>query len=197
MAIGSPSAVPPRSSSGPAEVPRPVGLIVWSLLHYARRLVSESLLLVCRVALLGLVYLMFFRVLRVVWVELRAEISVTSSTPVDRSPVPAGVDAPPPTAVGDTPAAVLHVLAPPSRAGAEVALEAETTIGRAPGCAVVIADSRASKIHARLHRSGDGWRLEDLGSTNGTLLNDEPLSESAPVGAGDRIQIADHVLEFR
>lgn len=45
------------------------------------------------------------------------------------------------------------------------------TIGRDGGCDLVLTDLTVSRRHARLERDGAGWRLEDLGSTNGTRLN--------------------------
>jgi len=161
--------------------------------------VSEPLLLVCRIALLGLVYLTFFRVLRVVWVELRAEQRVPvpgPPPPADRQMVPAGAP-PAPPAVPDEAEARLVVLAPPASAGTTFTLPGETTIGRAPGCGVVVDDERVSKLHARVFPGHGCWMVEDLGSTNGTLLNDHALDEATALGPGDRIQVADHVLEFR
>ena len=38
--------------------------------------------------------------------------------------------------------------------------------------------------------------VEDLGSTNGTLLNDHVLDLAKNVGPGDRIQVGEHVLEL-
>ena len=88
------------------------------------------------------------------------------------------------------------MLAPASMAGSVFDLQSETTIGRAPGCGVVIDDARVSKLHARLFHSGGRWVVEDLGSTNGTLLNDQVLDLAKNVGPGDRIQVADHVMEL-
>lgn len=70
------------------------------------------------------------------------------------------------------------------------------TIGRALENAIVITSKRVSREHASLHR--DGWRviLEDLGSTNGTFLNDERLVEPAALHDGDRVKIGDVVLTF-
>ena len=164
---------------------------------------SDQLLLVLRICLLALVYLTFFRVLRAVWVELRTEHRVVVAPPVvvpaatpAPAPVAAGSGAPP---VGEMPEQVgarLVVLAPASMAGSVFDLQSETTIGRAPGCGVVIDDARVSKLHARVFHSGGRWVVEDLGSTNGTLLNDHVLDLAKNVGPGDRIQVADHVMEL-
>lgn len=161
---------------------------------------SDQLLLVLRICLLALVYLTFFRVLRAVWVELRTEHRVVVAPPVvvpaAPTPVAAGSAPGPAIAAADHDGARLVMLAPASRAGVVFDLQGETTIGRAQGCGVVIDDARVSKLHARLFHSGGRWVVEDLGSTNGTLLNDQVLDLAKNVGPGDRIQVADHVMEL-
>jgi FHA domain/Domain of unknown function (DUF1707) len=61
------------------------------------------------------------------------------------------------------------------------------TIGRASDCDCVLADETVSRHHARLRRSGPGWLLLDLDSTNGTRLNGRRLVEEIEVRAGDRV----------
>jgi hypothetical protein len=63
-------------------------------------------------------------------------------------------------------------------------------IGRAPECELVLKDSRASRRHARLHARNGVLVLTDLGSTNGTRVNGNRVTELV-LGAGDRIQIGD------
>lgn len=64
-----------------------------------------------------------------------------------------------------------------------------TSIGRAGHNTIVLNDSYASNEHARITRRGDQWWLEDLGSRNGTRLNDALLLEPAVLSAGDVIAI--------
>ena len=90
----------------------------------------------------------------------------------------------------------LIVLTPPTVAGQVFELQAETTIGRASNCAIVIDDARVSKVHARLFQHDDRWMVEDLGSTNGTLVNDHVLDHPENVGPGDRVQVGEHVMEL-
>ena len=73
---------------------------------------------------------------------------------------------------------------------------AEVTIGRLPECDVVVDDPGASRQHARIGRTDGGFVLVDLGSTNGTLVNDLPVQEHM-LENGDRITIGQTVLEFR
>lgn len=61
------------------------------------------------------------------------------------------------------------------------------TIGRDPGCDLVLGDISVSRRHAGLDRVISGWVLTDLGSTNGTRLNGWRIREPVPVRAGDRI----------
>lgn len=70
-------------------------------------------------------------------------------------------------------------------------------IGRLPECDIVISDPGASRRHATIAREESGeYVLTDLGSTNGTLVNDEPVGEHV-LSDGDRITIGNTVLEFR
>ena len=65
------------------------------------------------------------------------------------------------------------------------------TLGRGDQADIRLQDSFASSRHARLEPHGELIVLEDLGSTNGTLLNGEPLRGPQPLHAGDRIRIGD------
>jgi hypothetical protein len=72
----------------------------------------------------------------------------------------------------------------------------EVTIGRLPECDVVVEDPGASRQHARVRRTDGGFVLVDLGSTNGTLVNDVAIQEHV-LENGDRITIGETILEFR
>ena len=90
----------------------------------------------------------------------------------------------------------LVVVAPAALAGRSFMLDGETTIGRGAGCGVSIDDAHVSKLHARLSPDAGGWLLEDLGSTNGTVLDGEPINGATPIGPGGRITIGELVLEL-
>ncbi|MBL9019635.1 MAG: FHA domain-containing protein [Myxococcales bacterium] len=67
-------------------------------------------------------------------------------------------------------------------------LEARTIIGRTvAGTGIMILEASVSRHHAHLTREPDGWKVRDLGSANGTFLNDAPVTEPLPVRHGDRI----------
>jgi pSer/pThr/pTyr-binding forkhead associated (FHA) protein len=70
------------------------------------------------------------------------------------------------------------------------------TIGRALENDVVITSKRVSREHARVRREGWHVILEDLGSTNGTFLNDERVLISMELHDGDRIAIGDVTFVF-
>jgi len=112
-----------------------------------------------------------------------------------------GAAAPPPSdATGMYPAAGLN----PDMNGFEPRLLVEHAPGHEPGTAYDIPDGAtlgrgdveiqledpfASSRHARISRQGQLLVLEDLGSTNGTYLNEEPISGPQPLHPGDRIRI--------
>jgi pSer/pThr/pTyr-binding forkhead associated (FHA) protein len=164
--------------------------------------VSDQLFIVLRVCLLALVYLVFLRVLRAVWVELRAEnhAPVGSAAPAPAPQAAYAGHRPVPTpAVStmiSTGAARLVVTAPSSLAGHSFALEGETTIGRGAGCGVPIDDAHVSKVHARVSPTADGWTVEDLSSTNGTMVEGEFITRPTPIAPGGRITIGEVILEL-
>lgn len=72
--------------------------------------------------------------------------------------------------------------------------QAEITIGRNADCECRLEDDSVSSSHARLHYHLGQWWLEDLGSTNGTLLNRVKLSVATIVVNGDEIRCGDSTL---
>ena len=77
----------------------------------------------------------------------------------------------------------------------------EVIIGRAIEADVRLNDSRASRLHARISRDrdlnidSDYYRIADLGSTNGTTVNGEIITETI-LNDGDKIVIGDHLFRF-
>lgn len=67
--------------------------------------------------------------------------------------------------------------------------EGETTIGRSPYCSIVVPCSTASREHAAVVVQGQTVELVDLGSRNGTLVNQVAVREHCTLSAGDVIQI--------
>ena len=69
-------------------------------------------------------------------------------------------------------------------------------LGRGDGAEIRLEDPFASSSHARLIRQGSVVVLEDLGSTNGTYLNGEPLNGPQPLHPGDKIRIGDSEFTY-
>jgi hypothetical protein len=82
-------------------------------------------------------------------------------------------------------------------AGRSFDLDAITTLGRDVNNAIVIEDAFASSEHAALTYRGRSWYVEDLGSTNGTFVNDQRLVAPAMLTPGDKIRIGTTIVELR
>lgn len=85
------------------------------------------------------------------------------------------------------------------QAGAILDVVPGTTLGRSGSADVVLADTAVSAEHARVDRVGRGWIVTDLGSTNGTRVNNAVVNNRAPLADGDvlavgtvRLQVVAH-----
>jgi pSer/pThr/pTyr-binding forkhead associated (FHA) protein len=85
--------------------------------------------------------------------------------------------------------------APGHQSGVAYDLMEGATLGRGD-VEIRLEDPYASSRHARISRDGHVLILEDLGSTNGTYLNEEPLSGPQPLYDGDRIRIGDSEFSY-
>lgn len=127
------------------------------------------------------------------------------SAPAPASPPPPRPQPPTPAAApagrprrGAKAAPTRIVIVEGSGSGTTVALSSlPVTIGRAEDSTIVISDDYASSKHARLVPMNGGWTLEDLGSTNGTVLNGKKLTAPTEVPIGARITIGRTVLELQ
>jgi serine/threonine-protein kinase PknK len=66
----------------------------------------------------------------------------------------------------------------------------EVVIGRDPKADVPVEDRTLSRRHCRIYAGSDGWRVTDVGSRNGTLLNGTPVLD-ALLAEGDRIELGE------
>ena len=73
--------------------------------------------------------------------------------------------------------------------GVKLPVSGPITIGRSPGADVVINDTFVSSRHARFAPLGDGLTIEDVGSTNGTLLDGREVTTPQGLKNGDVITI--------
>lgn len=74
----------------------------------------------------------------------------------------------------------------------------EITIGRIPGNQFVVNDSKVSSRHAEIRPEGDGYTITDLGSTNGTFVNEQRLAPNTPyrLNNGDRVRFGDTTFNY-
>jgi hypothetical protein len=161
-----------------------------------------------KLAFLAVLYLFLLWVVRSAWKDLRRSDAVPPARAV---PSPAAA----PVATTDPDATGLHradeaVVLGADRDG-EPRLVVERAAGHPDGIAyslehgatlgrgdveIRLEDPFASTRHARIDRQGSVLVLEDLGSTNGTYLNEEPLDGPRPLHHGDRIRIGDSELTY-
>ena len=81
-------------------------------------------------------------------------------------------------------------------AGSEHPLEqACISLGRGPGSDLTFDDESMSRVHAALEFADGGFRIRDLGSTNGLLLNGGEV-EVGDLKNGDRFQLGRHLFQF-
>jgi hypothetical protein len=84
-----------------------------------------------------------------------------------------------------------------AEAGRQLTLSGPLEIGRQDDLGLPLDDSQVSRRHARISPSGDGAIVEDLGSTNGTYVNGQPIHGQRELGPGDRVRMGLTVLQLR
>jgi hypothetical protein len=137
----------------------------------------EVAILALRLLLVALLYVFLATVLRLSTRGLRT--------------TPAGSPGREPAVIGDDARAsrlqlvVLEAGGSSLKPGQVLELTDGAVLGRAETAQVRLLDAAVSSQHARLSRVGRAWVLTDLGSTNGTLLNDVPVQRQARLQAGD------------
>ena len=82
-------------------------------------------------------------------------------------------------------------------AGKQFDIATAVVIGRDNSADLVIDDSQASRRHARIEPTGHGAIVEDMGSTNGTFINDNELHGRAELGPDDELLIGVTVMQVR
>ena len=153
---------------------------------------SPFVLSVLKYALIVLLYFFVYRAIRSVAVDVSGrKRGATSQTKTPSAPgaAKASRGGRAPTQV------VIH-----DGAGARptpVKLRDPVEIGRGDQCAIRLQDTYVSQVHARLYPKDGAWYVEDLGSTNGTLLNDHRVQAPVEVHAGDVLKVGKTVLELR
>jgi hypothetical protein len=69
-------------------------------------------------------------------------------------------------------------------------------IGRTPECDVVLYDAGVSRKHCRIFSEGNRFIIEDMGSSNGTKLNGEPITKKQELADGDQLTLGPVVFVF-
>ncbi len=69
----------------------------------------------------------------------------------------------------------------------------EVIIGRDPNADILVNDDEVSRHHASIKLSPDGYVIEDLGSTNGTVINGDRLAGPHLLRAGEIISLGEHI----
>ena len=83
------------------------------------------------------------------------------------------------------------------QSGERITLDTDSLkIGRQASCRIVFNDSNVSREHAQLRRSADGWKLLDLGSTNGTKINGVKITEEQLLVNGDELGFGTSSAKF-
>jgi pSer/pThr/pTyr-binding forkhead associated (FHA) protein len=152
--------------------------------------VSPFVLSVLKYTLLALLYFFVYRAVRSVAVEVAGRRSQARRETTKRSARKQ------PSSRGRPPSAVV-IHDPDGRKARTVRLSSAADIGRAESCAIRLGDAYVSQVHARLSSANGAWTVEDLGSTNGTYLNDRRVAAAVPVHAGDVVRVGKTVLELR
>jgi hypothetical protein len=75
-------------------------------------------------------------------------------------------------------------------------LATNTVVGRGAECDLRVDDTFVSQEHARIFAKDGSWYVEDLGSTNGTFVNEQRLAAPAMLTTGDRVRVGTTVLEL-
>jgi hypothetical protein len=147
-----------------------------------------------KLAFLVVLYLFLLWVARSALRDLRRPVGAGQ---VPRPPVDAtGIHPVAPGVNGGSRSARLVVDSVPGHdRGMEYDVEEGATLGRGD-VEIHLEDPFASTRHARLVRQGAVVVIEDLGSTNGTYLNEELLDGPRPLHPGDRIRIGDSTFIY-
>jgi hypothetical protein len=163
---------------------------------------SDPIAVVLKFGFLAVLYLFLFWIARSATNDLRR-----ANDP--RGVVALGDSSPAAEATGAHPAAgnpgrdldaldprLLVERAPGHTAGMAYEVGEGAVMGRGDQAEIRLEDPFASARHARLVRQGGAVVLEDMGSTNGTYLNEELLSGPQPLHPGDRVRIGDSEFTY-
>jgi hypothetical protein len=146
-------------------------------------------------AFLVVLYLFLFWVVRSALKDLRRDsrptVAAAGPAPSDATALHSAAEGLAPDRLEEAEALLRVEKAPGLASGSAFDLVGGAVLGRGDAVDIHLEDPFASSRHARISWEGSTVMIEDLGSTNGTYLNGEPLDGPAPLHVGDRIRIGD------
>ena len=80
------------------------------------------------------------------------------------------------------------------RPGRRVTFDGALEIGRGTATGLQLIDPQVSRLHARIYRVGDHWRIEDMGSRNGVYVDEQRLRSPRRIAFGVRFRVGDSLL---
>jgi len=89
----------------------------------------------------------------------------------------------------------LEFIEPEERGGERIEISSPITLGRSSECDVSVQDTYISSRHARLMNDNGELSIEDLGSTNGTYVNQELVKGRMQLDRGDIVQVGGVIFE--
>ncbi|MBZ9689142.1 FHA domain-containing protein [Clostridium estertheticum] len=81
------------------------------------------------------------------------------------------------------------------RVGAVIPLNDELSVGRKADNLLILGDKYVSSQHVRIYRKNTDYILQDLGSTNGTLMNKKRVKDRVVIKKGDEIKIGTSIFK--
>jgi diguanylate cyclase (GGDEF)-like protein len=94
-------------------------------------------------------------------------------------------------------ACLVHIYPTGSAMGSRYPLrEKPLVVGRGDDCDVRITDNSVSRRHARIEHAADGYVVADLGSTNGTFVNDRQLDGPVALHDGDYLRVGNCIYRY-
>ncbi len=78
--------------------------------------------------------------------------------------------------------------------GLHVDILGPVVVGRSPSSDIVVDEPYVSSTHARFTLQGPALVVEDMGSTNGTLVNGRPIGQAVTLREGDEVQVGDTIM---
>jgi pSer/pThr/pTyr-binding forkhead associated (FHA) protein len=153
--------------------------------------VPPFVLTVLKIVFLALLYFFVYRAVRSVVVDLRGGQTRREARQSQAQPRQAST-----SRKGRTPKSVAII----GDGGGKldtVRLTGQVQVGRADACQIKLDDTYVSTFHARIFNRDGAWFVEDLGSTNGTFLNQRKVSGASELRAGDRVKVGRTTLELR